>query len=64
MRPQRPLMLRMRPQHPFGGRGCSYRSVGGGGGLMRPQRPLMFQHPLGEEVLRWGGGRAGWEGSW
>ena len=21
MRPQRPLMLRMRPQHPFGGRG-------------------------------------------
>ena len=31
MRPQRPLMLRMRTQHPFGGRGCSYRSVGGGG---------------------------------
>jgi hypothetical protein len=97
MRPQRPLMLRMRTQHPFGGRGCSYRSVGegvartgllgegadappastqvahalsasfwgkgllvpvcwGGRGLMRPQRPLMFQHPLGEEVLRWGGG--------
>ena len=97
MRPQRPLMLRMRSQHPFGGRGCSYRSVGEGGartgllgegadappastqvahalsasfwgkgllvpvcwggrGLMRPQRPLMFQHPLGEEVLRWGGG--------
>ena len=118
MRPQRPLMLRMRPQHPFGGRSCSYRSLGGGGlmrpqrplilrmrpgillvegvartgllgegadappastqvahalsasfwgkgllvpvcwggrGLMRPQRPLMFQHPLGEEVLRWGG---------
>ena len=95
MRPQRPLMLRMRSQHPFGGRGCSYRSVGeggartgllgegadappastqvahapsasfwgkgcsyrsvGGGDLMRPQRPLMFQHPLGEEVLRWGG---------
>jgi hypothetical protein len=31
MRPQRPLMMRMRTQHPFGGRGCSYRSVGGGG---------------------------------
>ncbi len=61
----------MRPQRPLGegvarisllGKGCSYRSVGGGG-LMRPQCPLMFQHPLGEEVLRWGG-RAGWEGSW
>ena len=31
MRPQRPLKLRMRSQHPFGGRGCSYRSVGEGG---------------------------------
>ena len=51
MRPQRPLKLRMRSQHPFGGRGCSYRSVGGEGGLMRPQRPLMLrmrsQHPFG-----------------
>jgi hypothetical protein len=51
MRPQRPLKLRMRSQHPFGGRGCSYRSVGGEGGLMRPQRPLMLRmrhrHPFG-----------------
>ena len=48
MRPQRPLMLRMRPRHPFGGRGCSYRSVGERG-LMRPQRPLMMRprHPFG-----------------
>jgi hypothetical protein len=51
MRPQRPLKLRMRSQHPFGGRGCSYRSVRGEGGLMRPQRPLMLRmrprHPFG-----------------
>ena len=67
MRPQRPLKLRMRSQHPFGGRGCSYRSVGEGGartgllgkgGLMRPQRPLMLRmRPgilLGEGVARTG----------
>jgi hypothetical protein len=46
-----------------GGRGCSYRSVGGRG-LMRPQRPLKLrmrsQHPFGGKGLLvpvcWGGG--------
>ena len=69
MRPQRPLKLRMRSQHPFGGRGCSYRSVGGEGGLMRPQRPLKLrmrsQHPFGgrgcsyRSVGEGGGARTG-----
>jgi hypothetical protein len=63
MRPQRPLMLRMRPQHPFGGRGCSYRSVGGGGPDAPPAStdvPASF----GGRSPQVGGGRAGWEGSW
>ncbi len=51
-----------------GGRGCSYRSVGGRG-LMRPQRPLKLrmrsQHPFGgrgcsyRSVGEGGGARTG-----
>ena len=64
MRPQRPLMLRMRPQHPFGGRGCSYRSVGGGGPDAPPASTDVPASFLWGKKSSGGGGRAGWEGSW
>jgi len=58
MRPQRPLKLRMRSQHPFGGRGCSYRSVGGGCWCAPSVHwccACALSILLGEGVLRCGG---------
>jgi hypothetical protein len=56
MRPQRPLKLRMRSQHPFGGRGCSYRSVGGEGGLDAPPASTDVPASFGGRSSQVGGG--------
>jgi hypothetical protein len=64
MRPQRPLKLRMRPQHPFGGRGARTGLLGGGGPDAPPASPDVPASFGGRSPQVGGGGRGGGGGDW